>query len=257
MAEKKLVNRNIVITLGLLCLILVATTVGTAIYYNNMNVTYSRMHTHVDSEFASLAAQIATANDNISSLNNQLSTLQSELANKSAQSTDLQTQVSTLTSQLKYENSTISTIEDYYNSLIYVLNTQVHDTAIELTTANTQIASLQDQINALNAIGNLSVSTIWVNNQTVSQQAGNYSFWTESAIYAGYVSIQVASSTTGTTYANVTYSSHGVNYNNQINIGTSGIAYFPILPASNITVAVGNSLQTGNATEIVTIRYYY
>ncbi len=100
MAEKKLVNRNIVITLGLLCLILVVTTVGTAIYYNNMNVTYSSMHTHVDSEFASLAAQLGTANDNISSLNNQLSTLQSELANKSAQSTDLQTQVSTLLANL-------------------------------------------------------------------------------------------------------------------------------------------------------------
>ena len=57
--------------------------------------------------------------------------------------------------------------------------------------------------------------------------------------------------------ANVTYSSHGVNYNTQTNVGISGIAYFPILPSSNITVAVGNGLTNGNATETVTVIYYY
>jgi peptidoglycan hydrolase CwlO-like protein len=257
MAEKKLVNRSIVITLGLLCVTLVAAMVGTAIYYSNMNDAYTATHTHADSEYASLTTQLAIANENISSLNNQLSTLQIDLANKSTQSTDLQTQVNTLASQLKYENSTIRTIEDYYNSLIYVLNTQVHDTAIELTTANTQITSLQNQINALNDIANLSISTIWVNNQTVNQQAGSYTTWSQSASYAGYVSIQISSSTTSSTYANVTYSSHGVNYNSQINVGINGIAYFPILPSPNITVAVGNGLANGNATENVTVTYYY
>jgi hypothetical protein len=256
MAEKKLVNRNIVIALGLLCIILVAITVGTAIYYSNMNNTYTSTHTHADSDYASLAAHLSTANENISNLNNEISALQNDLANKSTQATDLQTQVSTLTSQLKYENSTISTIEDYYNSLIYVLNTEVHDTAIELTTANNQITSLQNQIAALNDIGNLSVSTVWVNNQTISQPAGSYTTWTRSASYAGYVSIQVSSSTSST-YANVTYSSHDVNYNSQINVGTNGIAYFPILPSSNITVATGNGLTSGNATETVTVTYYY
>jgi hypothetical protein len=165
--------------------------------------------------------------------------------------------VNTLSSQLKYENSTIRTIEDYYNSLIYVLNTQVHDTAIELTTANTQITSLQNQINALNDIGNLSISTIWINNQTINQPAGSYTTFSKSASYAGYVSIQISSSTTSSTYANVTYSSHGVNYNSQTNVGISGIAYFPILPSPNIIIAVGNGLINGNATENVTVTYYY
>jgi hypothetical protein len=256
MAEKKLVNRNIVITIGLLSIILVAITVGTAIYYSNMNDTYAATHLHADSEYASLAAQLAAANENISSLNQKISTLQIDFANKSTQATGLQTQVNTLTSQLIYKNSTISTIEDYYNSLIYVLNTKVHDTAIELTNANNQITSLQNQITALNDIGNLSVSTIWINNQTISQPAGSYTTWTRSASYAGYVSIQVSSSTS-ITYANVTYSSHGVNYNSQTNIGSSGIAYFPILPSLNITVAVGNGLTYGNATENVTVIYYY
>jgi hypothetical protein len=90
----------------------------------------------------------------------------------------------------------------------------------------------------------------------VSQQAGSYTTWSESASYAGYISIQV-SSNTSSTFANVTYSSHGVNYNTQTNVGISGIAYFPILPSSNITVAVGNGLTNGNATENVTVIYYY
>jgi len=256
MAEKKHANRRIAIALGLLCIVLVAIMVETAIYCSNMNNTYAATHSHADSDYASLAAHLSTANENISNLNNQISALQNDLANKSTQATDLQTQVNTLTSQLKYENSTISTIEDYYNSLIYVLNTEVHDTAIELTTANTQIASLQNQISALNDIGNLSVSTFWVNNQTISQPAGSYTTWTRSASYAGYVSIQVSSSTSST-YSNVTYSSHGVNYNTQTNVGISGIAYFPILPSSNITVTIGNGLAIGNATETVTITYYY
>ena len=256
MAEKKLANRSIIIALGLLCIILIAITVGTIIYSINMDDTYVATHTHVDSEYTSLVAQLSTANENISSLNNQISTLQNDIANKSTQATELQIQVNTLTNQLVYKNSTISTIEDYYNSLIYVLNTKVHDTAIELTTANNQITSLQNQITALNDIGNLSVSTIWINNQTISQPAGSYTTWTRSASYAGYVSIQVSSSTS-MTYANVTYSSHGVNYNSQTNVGITGIANFPILPSSNITVAVGNGLTIGDATETVTVIYYY
>jgi hypothetical protein len=90
----------------------------------------------------------------------------------------------------------------------------------------------------------------------VSQQAGSYTSWSRSASYAGYVSIQVSSSTSNT-YVNVMYSSYGVNYNSQTNVGTSGIAYFPILPSSNITIAVGNGLTVGNANETVTVTYYY
>ena len=97
------------------------------------------------------------------------------------------------------QNKKLKTLEDYYNSLLYVVNTDNHDLAVELITAKSQITILQNQVNALNAIGNLSVSTVWVNNQTVSQQAGSYTTWSESASYAGYISIQV-SSNTSTTY---------------------------------------------------------
>jgi predicted RNase H-like nuclease (RuvC/YqgF family) len=257
MGEKSLVRRSIAIVLGVLCIILLGSTVGAVIFYNNAYNNYASTHSHTDSDYISLASQLANANANISSLNSQLSILQSELASNDTELTNLNAQIATLTSQLAFTNATKATTDDYYNSLLYVLNTEVHDLTIELATTNNQITSLQNQVDSLTAIGNLNASTTWVNNQTVSQPAGSYTTWSESASYAGYVSITVVSSTTSSTYANLTYSSHGVNYNVQINVGTSGTAYFPVLPSSNITVGVGNGLLTGTATETVTIIYYY
>jgi predicted RNase H-like nuclease (RuvC/YqgF family) len=252
--------RSIAIVLGVLCILLLGGTVGAVVYYNN----YASTHSHTDADYISLASQLATANENISSLNNQLSILQSELASNNTESTNLKAQIDALTSQLASANSqleakdaTQATIDDYYNSLIYVLNTEVHDISSNLITANNQITSLQNQLDSLNAIANLTASVTWVNNQTVSQPAGSYTTWSKSASYAGYVSINVSSSTTSSTYANVIYSAYGVNYNVQTNVGTSGTAYFPVLPSSNITGGVGNGLSSGTATETVTIIYYY
>ncbi len=253
MGEKKMAGRNIVIVLEVSCILLLISTVGAVLYLNN----YTSTHSVINSDYSSLVSQIAAANVTISSLNSQLSTLQTEIASNNTQLTELNKQISNLQVQTENAKSNFETMENYYNSLLYVINTENHDLSVELTTANTQITSLQNQVNELNAIVNLSVSMVWVNNQTVSQQAGSYTTWSEPASYAGYVSIQVSSSTASTTFANVTYSSHGVNYNAQTNVGTSGVAYFPILPSSKITFAVGNGLTNGNATENVTVTYYY
>jgi hypothetical protein len=252
MGEKKLVSRSIAIVLGLLCILLLSGMVGTVIYYNN----YVSNHTYTDVEYRSLASQLANANENITSLSEQVSTLQIALANNNTQLANLKAQVDTLNDKLISLNKTITTTEDYYNSLIYVYSTEAHDSAVELAAARLQIASLQSQVDSLGAIANLTVSTTWVNNQTVSQPAGSFTTWVESASYAGYVAITVSSSTSST-YANVNYSSYGVDYNVQTNVGTNGTAYFPVLPSSNITIAVGNELSTGSATETVTIVYYY
>jgi len=256
MAEKKLVSRSIAIVFGVLCILLLASMVGEVIYFNNAYNNYRSTNTHTNSDYDSLNSQLVEANATILNLNNQLATLQSELTNNSTKVTDLTKQIADLETQIANSNKKVTTLTDYYNSLLYVINTENHDLAIELTAANSQITSLQNQVNALNLIVNLSVSTVWINNQTVSQQAGSYTSWSRSASYAGYVSIQVSSSTSNT-YVNVMYSSYGVNYNSQTNVGTSGITYFPILPSSNITVAVGNGLTVGNATETVTVTYYY
>jgi hypothetical protein len=74
-------------------------------------------------------------------------------------------------------------------------------------------------------------STVWVDNQTISQPAGSYTDLNFTASYAGYVSVNVQTSTTNTTYVEVIYSAYlGINYDNTITVGTSGTAAFPVLP---------------------------
>lgn len=126
-----------------------------------------------------------------------------------------------------------------------------------ITSLTGNITTLQSQVNNLTSIINLANSIVWLNDQTISQPHGSSTSWTESANYAGYVSIFVLSSTTNSTYARVLYSVDGVNYDNAVSVGASGIVYFPVLPSSSITAEVGNNNAVGGATETVTITYYY
>jgi len=134
----------------------------------------------------------------------------------------------------------------------------------DISTRDSQIQTLTNQKNQLqtwlqgnNSIANLTASTIWVDSKTVSVQTSSENVWNFTANYAGYISVQVTGnpSTTGNFYVRVTYASHGVNYDNQINVGISGTAVFPVLPAS-IQIRVGN-LGTSVANATVTIMYYY
>jgi hypothetical protein len=116
---------------------------------------------------------------------------------------------------------------------------------------------LQGQVNDLNSTLNLEKSEVGVNSQTVSQPADNYTFWIPSCSYAGYLSVQVESSTTDKTYTEVLWNSYGINYDNRISVGTNGTGIFPVLPSRIVEVRVGNTNTVGNATETVTITYYY
>jgi hypothetical protein len=255
MNEKKLVSRRITVVLSCVCILLGAT-IGAVVCYGYIYSTYASTHNHTDAEYISLVLELASANENISNLSRQLLALQTELVGNTTQSTSLKAQMDILNGQLASLNKTYDTTVDYYNSLIYVLNTDNHDLAVELASARNQITGLQNQIDALNGIVNLTAHSVWINNQTVSQPAGSFTTWSEAADYSGYGSIAILS-TTNTTFANVTYFSHGVNYNVQTIVGTNGTAFFPILPSSNITIRVGNGLTSGTSTETVTITYFY
>jgi len=134
--------------------------------------------------------------------------------------------------------------------------------------------SLNSQNTNLNNIINVANSTVWVNNQTISQLQDSWYNWTFSAVYAGYASVQVYNSTILNPLAEAVYNYHGINYDQQMGVGTiEGAtivysAYFPIMP-STIEIRVGNGphvpVYTGGLTlptipvinETVTITYYY
>jgi hypothetical protein len=121
------------------------------------------------------------------------------------------------------------------------------------------INSLNSQVSNLTHIVNLSNSTIWVNDQFISQSAGTYTYWTGgfSASYAGYISVNILSSTTSNAYAEVIYSSNGVNYDSSVTVGYSGTANFAVLPSGSVQIRVGNTNLINSAGETVTITYYY
>jgi hypothetical protein len=118
-------------------------------------------------------------------------------------------------------------------------------------------ASLSSENTNLNNIVNLTDSTVWVNDQTVNQGAGGSDYWSFSASYAGYVVVNVLSSTTSNAYVEVSYSASGANYLTSRTVGYSGTANFAVLPSGNIEITVGNSNLINSASETVTITYYY
>jgi hypothetical protein len=128
------------------------------------------------------------------------------------------------------------------------------------------ILNLQNQVNDLTNTLNLGKSSVMVDNQIVSQSAGSYYSWHLHGIgYAGYISVDVQSSTTNDTYVRIIYSAYGrmrfsygwINYDNQTSVGTGDTVNVPVLPYTVLEVRVGNSNLINGATEIVTITYYY
>jgi hypothetical protein len=148
-----------------------------------------------------------------------------------------------------------------YTSIINDKNSTISSQANTISSQASTISGYQSQVSDLTGKLGLSQSTVWVNDQTVSQPASYYSTWTESASYAGYVSVYVQSSSVLGTWVEVSYYSHGLNYSQAytgsqaINVGNSAI--FPLLPCSSITIGVGNGNIFSSATETVTITYYY
>lgn len=133
--------------------------------------------------------------------------------------------------------------------------------SLQISDKDNTITSLQSQVNDLNNTLNLSKSTVWVNNQTISPPQDSWWNWTFRADYAGYVSVQVYNSTITNPLAEVVYSYHGINYDNQTYVGTSEGAAFPIMP-TNIEIRIGNGPHVVlpipmTVNETVTITYYY
>ncbi len=273
-----MVSRSVAVALGIVCILLIAGLGGALAYYtmttndkddqaNSVNNTFNQLNATI----ADQSNTIASLSANITNLMNEESQLQAWLRGNetllnqtqtwlSGNITSQETQISSLNAQITqlqtwlYGNITAYQNEvNQYNDEVALYNAYVADH--HYTNENYEnVYSLYEE---LSNITNLTVSTVWLSDQTISQSAGTYTSWTESANYAGYVSITVLSSTTSSTYANVVYSVDGVNYNNPVSVGTNGTACFPVLPSLSITVEVGNGNVVSGATETVTIIYHY
>ncbi len=155
------------------------------------------------------------------------------------------------------------------------LQAQLTNRTNTITTLNAQIASLQNQLNSHNSteyeeeiaeleeqiqeyvnILHLNKTATLVNNQTITQDANStLAVWNDALYYAGFAKVSVESSS-NTTYVQVIYTYGSVHYNQTVIVGTSGTAYFPILPGE-LGIIVGNTESTENVTATVTATYIY
>jgi len=198
-------------------------------------------------------AEINSKNNTLSSMNNELNSKNSTIQSLNSQIISLNNQIANLKAQLSTSNGTIQSLSSQINTLnseISSLNNQIANLKAQLNTSNGTIANLQE-------ILSLNETTVEISDQTISQPAGYYTYWTFSIPYAGYIVVEVLSSTSTNTYAIVSWSSYGVDYSDSVTVGSSGTVNFPVLPSSNVVVGVGNSDLIIGATETVTILYYY
>jgi hypothetical protein len=122
--------------------------------------------------------------------------------------------------------------------------------------SDSEYDALQNQVSDLTSALNLGKSRVWISSQTASSPYNSYYSWAPLSVdYAGYVSVNVESSTSTHTYVHAIYSAYGVHYDQWIDVGKSGTAVFPVLPTSSMGIYVGAHYEASTVT--VTITYYY
>jgi hypothetical protein len=168
--------------------------------------------------------------------------------------------VNDLESQAAEKDTEIATL----NSGLTSLTAQVASLQANLTQSNSDLADLQSALSQYNDViasyqeiiylqkSGYLVSEFPVNDQNASDITV---IWNDTVEYAGYITVDVESSS-NTTYARVFYDASGTNFDYNVTVGTSGRGVFPVLPGE-IALGIGNTelVDTVNAT--VTAIYYY
>jgi hypothetical protein len=202
MSEKKVVNRNIAIALGLVCIVLLSGLI--------VVIAMGIGGTSDSQTISSLQAQITNKDTTIASLNSQITSLQTSLNSQNNIAVDNSTEIDQLTAEIEY----------YYS------------------------------------VSHLNESDVMVNSQSFTQDpSANTVIWQDAVNYAGYVTV-TAQASSNTTYIQTVYTYNGVNYNQNITVGTSGTAYFPVLPGL-LEISLGNIESTNSNTGTVSAIYYY
>lgn len=169
--------------------------------------------------------------------------------------------VSNLDSQIIEKDLRISELNTNASSL----NAQVSDLQVTIDQKDSEITDLREGAEYLNSVIAHQYSILFLNESSylVAQREITTNS-NESALiyqynldYAGYVSVNLES-TSNTTYVQLLYTYNGVNYHQNVTVGESGTAHFPVLPTI-IEIWVGNTEASNgdsvNAT--VTAVYYY
>lgn len=179
---------------------------------------YVSAHTHSNSEY------------------NNLSNSASPNTSNSSAYADLNAYISTHI----YNNSEYNDLKSYLDNYVSMYS---HN--------NSDYGHLQSMLN-------LKLTQIIVDNLTITGSAGTFHTETFPVQYAGFILVNLTSSTTDQNTVEVNYTSQWLYYDNSVQIvGYSGIAMFPLVPSSNIQVKIGTSVLSAGGTQTFTITYYF
>lgn len=166
--------------------------------------------------------------------------LQSQIAEKD-------NTISSLQQQIDYLQATTPNASVYMQQIVYLEQ--------ELSSMNDTLTSAYENMYYYENLTRLQASRILIYQQQAT--IGNNT-WVDAynsvLEYAGYIVVQ-ATSTTNSTYVETLYSSYGVNFDQNVTLGMSGTAVFPVLPGT-VEVRIGNLDQT-SAVVTVTVSYHY
>lgn len=236
--NKKLKLSGLTIGLVILCVILLVATVGVEALSVQTSNSLQAKNSDLQQQLDNLASQNSAYVNNHSHTNDEWEATKNNYNNYYATHSHTDDEYNNLQSSL---NSLQSTYSGYQASHSHT---------------DTDYNSQSSQLSTANSINNLQKSTVWLPSTTVNQNGGSYVYYTYSANYAGYVSVNVQSSTTTNQYIEVVWSANGVSYDNKVTVGNQGTAVFPVLPA-NVQIRIGNTNLLNGATATLTITYVY
>jgi hypothetical protein len=292
--SRKMVRRTVAVSLGIICILLIASLGGIMAYYtmklndkeneiNSANDAISRLNAAMANENITLISSNANItnltkeenqlltwlNGNVSLLgqtqawlDGNVSLFDQAQAWLSGNSTSYEGQISSLNSQIAQLKSWLSGNITVYQNEIALYNNEVNqygNYVVDHHHTDEDYNATSSQNTNLKNITDLADSVILENNDSIQQAAGQFTNWTESIDYAGYVSVLVQNSNVTSVDVAVAYLAYGTSFSQEppaVNVG--GTAIFPVLP-SNITIFVGNSNLgfEGGASETITITYFY
>jgi len=163
--------------------------------------------------------------------------------------------------ELKSDLATKNNLIAAQNSTIVSQSQQIvalQNSLQQATSGNDEeIAYLEDYVSELLNVVYMNASSYLLLNQGVALVANeSVTVWSDYMTYAGYVTVKVQSSS-NTTYAQVVYSTYGVDYDETKIVGTGGTVSFPVLPASIVEVKLGNTEASSSVEATVTAVYVY
>jgi hypothetical protein len=167
-------------------------------------------------------------------------------------------QINSLKTEVNAQNQTITSLDSQITILQAQINNQDDQTSnSEITSLQNEISDLENQIQILYNILYINASTTLISSESYTlDSATNITVWDQPDVpltYAGVMTIYV-SNASNLVFAQVTYSSYGVDYN-EVKMLEAGSASFPILLGTP-TLVLGTS-SSEPITETVTLTYRY